>query len=265
MSIEVSIIIITKNQLGILQKSIPAIKAQKSSKEFEIIVVDSGSTDGAVEYLKDQKVNLIQIKPEEFGYAKAFNIGVKKAKGKYLIRLSGDAIPANNNWLEEILIDLENPNVGAVYGKYVISGRAGYSYPDFWSADKFGNEKKIFSIKPNLGVLFKMDKVTSLAGAGYSIRKSIWDKRNFNESIISGEDAEYAFFLHFINYDIVYNPKVVLLHEHLITHDKPNLLSYLKFVGISKWQFVLVRELLKICYKRFFTNCFEDVIKQREW
>lgn len=262
---EVSIVIITKNQLEILQKSIPVIKAQNFTKGFEIIVVDSGSTDGAVEYLKSQKVNLIQIKPEEFGYARAFNIGASKAKGKYFVRLSGDAIPVGDNWLKEMMFDLEDPNVGAVYGKYTISGRKEYVYPNFWTAKKFPNKKIVFSVKPNLLIGLKMDKVTSLAGAGYASRKSIWDKRNFNESMIAGEDAEYAFFLHLMGYDIVYNPKAVLLHEHLINHNKPNFWSHFIVLGMSKWQLLLLREVFKIWYKRFFTNDFRDLIRQRNW
>ncbi len=49
-----SVIVITKNQKRFLEMSVPAIQCQQLDSAFEIIAVDSGSTDGAVEYLKEQ-------------------------------------------------------------------------------------------------------------------------------------------------------------------------------------------------------------------
>lgn len=184
-----SIVIITKNQKDLLQQSIPAIQKQVCDKSFEIIVVGSGSTDGTVEYLKSQKIILVQILPQEFGFGKAFNLGARKAHGKYLIRLSGDAIPVGTNWLTELIKPLENKKVGAVYGKYILSGKSGYDYPNFWSADKFPDKKILFSVKPNwymsifdkLSLQEKFNRILLLAGACYAIRKEIWEKRPISE------------------------------------------------------------------------------------
>ena len=261
MAVKVSIIIITKNQRGILEKSVPAILKQKVDFKFEVIVVDSGSTDGAIQFLKKQKVRLIQIKPEEFGYAKAFNIGARKAGGGILVRLSGDVIPLEDNWLEEIVTDLGRPKVGAVYGKYTISGRKGYAYPNFWPARRFGKKKEVFSIANPFFIFGRTKKATTLAGACFSTKREFWEKRNFNELTIEGEDADYAFYLHLLGYDVVYNPKAMVLHEHLISRNRPDLWSYLIFFrGVAKWQLVLWWEFLKLWYKRFFTQEFKDVV-----
>ena len=77
-----SVIILTKNQSDLLNKSIPVLLLQQGNFNYEIIVMDSGSTDGAIEYLETQKIKLLQIKPEEFQYAGTFNYAVKYANGK---------------------------------------------------------------------------------------------------------------------------------------------------------------------------------------
>jgi len=268
MSVDCSIVIITKNQKNLLQQLIPAIRKQTCKKTFEIIVVDSGSTDGAAEYLKTQKVTLVQIQPEEFGYVRAFNIGAKQTLGKYLIRLSGDAIPVGSDWLAKLIKPMENPKIGAVYGKYILSGKFGYNYPNFWTADKFPDRKIIFSVKPdcfmglfdNLPLQEKFNRIFLLAGACYTIRKEIWDKRPLNEKVIGGDDAEYAFFLHSLGYDVVYNPQAVVLHEHTIRWNRPVWYTNFMDFGISKWQFVFYREILRAWLDRFVVHKYDQLL-----
>src|SRR3990172_10003220 len=116
---EASIIIITKDQKEFLQKTLPVLLNQEFKGKYEIIVVDSGSTDDALQYIKSLPINLVQISPETFNYARAFNTGSKKAKGKLLIRLSGDCLPQDNFFLKEILDGFEDTKVGGTYGRYI--------------------------------------------------------------------------------------------------------------------------------------------------
>jgi len=184
-------------------------------------VVDSGSTDGAVDYIKSMPVKLIQIEPKKFNYSKAFNSGSKIAKGEFLIRLSGDCIPVNKDFLRELLKPFDNPKVGGTYGKYTITGKEGWGYPIYWPASRFSDKEYTISIKPYLSMgLFESystkQKLFALAGGCCTIRKEIWLKKPFNEKMIGYEDAEYAWSLHLIGYDIVYVPKAIVIHEHKI-------------------------------------------------
>lgn len=232
---ETSVIIITKNQKNILQKSIPVLKKQ-NSKDYEIIVVDSGSTDGAKKYCLKEGIKLINIPPDNFKFARAFNTGARKAKGKYIIRLSGDSIPQNNDFISEIIKPFKDPKVGGTFGKYVISGRKGYTYPNFWPSWRFPQKLTRYSIKPVpfMGVGFLIfsfkPKSYEFAGGCCAIRKSIWQKRPFNESLIAGEDSEYSWFLHLIGYDVVYNPMAIVLHEHKVNPSE----NYINLI-FSKW------------------------------
>lgn len=241
---KISVIIITKNQKELLQKSIPVLQKQKFSGEREIIVVDSGSTDGAVEYVKNQKVKLVQIGSSSFNYANAFNTGVKMAKGEFLIRLSGDVIPLNEDFIKEIVAPLVDNKVGAVYGRYTISGREGYGFPNYWPARRFPNKLVKYSVNPNL-VKYVLDakyreNITNLTGGCCALRKDIWEERPFNERLLAAEDAEYAIYLHLRGYDIVCNPQAVVLHEHKIVSER--LISEI----FPKWVWQLNFQVLKL-------------------
>lgn len=257
---EASIIISTKNQLQYLKKTLPTLKKQDFRGGYEIIVVDSGSTDGAREYLAKSGVILLKIRPEEFNYSKVLNLGGRKAKGKILVILSGDAIPLGKDWLAEMTRPFSDPKVGGVYGKYVITGRRGWGYPNFWPSLRFPQELTRYSVSPTpfLGVYFlgfpfgnpaTALKTFNFAGACCAVRRSIWGKRPFNEELLGGEDAEYAWFLHLIGYDIVYNPNVAVLHEH----KKEKIGNSIRYaLGLSDWQFVFNWQIIKYWLRRLF-------------
>lgn len=255
MKIEASVIIITKNQKHLLQKSLPVLLSQDFEGKYEIIVVDSGSTDGARNYVESLPVKLIKISPKSFNFAKAFNGGAKKAKGQYLVRLSGDAIPIEKNFLTEILKPFTNAKVGATYGRYIITGREGYGYPKYWPAERFPKKLIRHHVSPNPLKMIVSNKfwerVTSLAGACCALRGEISMERPFNERLIEAEDAEYAWFLHLVGYDIVYNPEAKVLHEHRVGQLK-NTPFYSEWC--PKWFWQLSWEIAKCYLERLFVG-----------
>lgn len=254
-----SVIIITKDQKDFLQKSLPVLLNQDLDSDYETIVVDSGSTDGAREYVASLPVKLIKIQPETFNFAKAFNLGAKKAKGKYLVRLSGDVVPIGESWLREMIKPFEDSSVGGTYGIYTITGREGYGYPDYWPAERFPKELTKYSIEPTplmgirlFGIEFGGDKarekMTNFAGGCCAIRRDLWQKRPFNENLLAGEDAEYAWFLHLIGYDIVCNPGAKTIHEHELVRSKDK--SFLSKPVFTKWMWVSVWQIAKYWLQR---------------
>ncbi|HET7099198.1 MAG TPA: glycosyltransferase family 2 protein [Patescibacteria group bacterium] len=242
-----SIIIITKNQKDLLQRSLPILLKQELKGEYEIIIVDSGSTDGAVEYIKSLPVKLIQILPEDFRFANAFNTGAKFANGEFLVRLSGDVVPRDKKFLSEIIKPFKDKKVGGTYGRYIQTGKKGYSHPNFWPPERFSDKIVRFRVKPNLlKIIFNIDHLTSLtnfAGACCAIRKSIWMTRHFNENILGGEDAEYAIYLHMKGFDIIYNPNAEVIHEHKIENLNAGFWKELS------WRIVFSIEIFKLFLK----------------
>lgn len=245
-----SVIIITKNQKSFLQKSLPILLNQNFKAPYEILVVDSGSIDGSIKYLQSLPVKLIKVRLEAFNYAKVFNIAAQKAKGEYLVRLSGDAIPIGKNWLTEMIKPFKDPKVGATYGIYTITGAKGYGYPDYWPAERFPKKLTKYSIEPTPFMTQKNnEKVYNLAGACCAIRRKIWQKRPFNEKLQAGEDAEYAWFLHLVGWDIVCNPKAKVIHEHRLSESKKK--SLFARLWTLKWQRVFIFQIAKFWLKRF--------------
>ena len=254
----ISVIIIAKNQIDFLKQSIPILKKQKTAHKFEIMVMDSSSTDGSLSYLEKMKVQTFLYDSPHFNYARAFNLAAEHAKGELLVRLSGDVIPTNEHFLSELIKPFSKEKVGATYGRYIISGRKGYTYPAFWHEDRFPNKEINYHINPPFlaGVsIFGWEinkkqngKIFNLAGACCAVRKSIWKTRQFNENLIGGEDAEYAWYLHMKGYDVVYNPKAVVLHEHPISRHEPANL----FEIFNVWQFIFNWEIVKNTVLHYF-------------
>ena len=98
----VSVIVLNYNAGELLLNCIESIK-KSAYKNLEIIVVDNISTDKSQETCKEKypDIKLIQNN-ENFGYCEGNNIGIREAKGDYIIILNPDTI-VESNWIEELI------------------------------------------------------------------------------------------------------------------------------------------------------------------
>lgn len=96
-----SIIILTHNQLAVTRDCLASI-SRHTPEEHEIIVVDNGSTDGTVEYLRSIPGLIVQENEENLGFAKGCNQGIRLATGDNLLFLNNDTI-VTAHWLEHML------------------------------------------------------------------------------------------------------------------------------------------------------------------
>ena len=88
MQTRTTIIIPNYNGLNFMEPCFEALKKQ-TAKDFEILVVDNGSTDGSVEWLKENNIPSIFL-PENTGFTGAVNVGIKAADTPYVILLNND-------------------------------------------------------------------------------------------------------------------------------------------------------------------------------
>lgn len=88
----VSIIIANWNGLKFLEKCLASLASQ-TYRNFEIIIIDNGSNDGSVQFIRDKhpQVNILENKTN-IGFASANNQGIKAARGKYIFLLNNDTI-----------------------------------------------------------------------------------------------------------------------------------------------------------------------------
>src|SRR5688572_23477346 len=81
---------------GYWREVIEACLAQKTNKTFELLVVDTGSSDETVTILKsfkDDRIRLVEIPNSEFGHGKTRNYLAQIAKGDIMLYLTQDATP----------------------------------------------------------------------------------------------------------------------------------------------------------------------------
>ena len=89
--LDLSIIIVSWNAKDYLQKCIDSIFKERNKLNIEVIVVDNASSDGSQDMIRNRfpRVKLI-CNSDNFGFAKANNIGIKQSKGKYLGFINSD-------------------------------------------------------------------------------------------------------------------------------------------------------------------------------
>ncbi|MCL2336166.1 MAG: glycosyltransferase [Firmicutes bacterium] len=113
----VSIIIPTLNAGAEFNLLLRKIKMQQGIREIEIVIVDSGSTDGTVEQARLAGCTIVQIKPEDFSHSYARNLGADTAHGDYLLFMVQDAYPIGDYWVYGMLrylLDHDEENLVAV-------------------------------------------------------------------------------------------------------------------------------------------------------
>jgi len=152
--IDVSIVIVNYNVKDFLHQCLTSIEKAKHNLSLEVFVVDNDSTDGSMDFLEPLFRNSDTIKyffirsKENLGFAKANNIAIKQAKGKYLLILNPDTILAEDTLNEMINYMEQNPEVGIsgckvlnADGSFQLQCRRGFPTPWTSFCKLFGLQK----------------------------------------------------------------------------------------------------------------------------
>lgn len=208
--VEVSIIVLTKNGRVDLSRLLPTVVAQARRVSGELIAVDSGSNDGTLELLRRFPIRIVQIPSEDFHHARTRNFAARLAQGRTLVLLSQDAIPASENWLESLIANFDDPNVGAVYGRQF--PKPGSSLERQHALDAVYGERRLVkdpAHRNGLGYRFY-----HFSDANAAIRRSVWEKTQFPEDLKVFEDLGIAKRILDSGWKIVYEPKAAVMHSH---------------------------------------------------
>jgi glycosyltransferase involved in cell wall biosynthesis len=178
----VSIIIPTHNRA---QHVIEAVRSvlQQTYKDFEIIVVDDGSTDGTKEILAGftERGEVRYVWQKNAGTAAARNAGIKLARGEYIAFLDSDDLFLPTNIEKQVAYMQQNPEVGlthSYFSKFAESGiDLGTRNPDFFSG----------RIYPQLLLYWRLLTPPS----SVVVRRKVFEEiGSFDESLLTSEDLD---------------------------------------------------------------------------
>jgi rhamnosyltransferase len=117
----VTVAILTYNGEVYLERILQQVSNQRIGGDFEVLVIDSGSTDSTLDIVRRfPAVRLHEIPNSEFGHGKTRNLAAQLATGKFVAFLTHDAIPVSPSWLRELLAPFElDERIVAVMGKQI--------------------------------------------------------------------------------------------------------------------------------------------------
>jgi rhamnosyltransferase len=208
--VELSILLLTKNGRRDLERLLPALFGQNAVAAFEVIAVDSGSTDGTIELLQRYPVQLKRISPQAFHHARTRNLTATLATGEILIWLSQDAVPASDLWLHKLVSNFEDPKVGAVYGRQ-LPKQGSFAERQDTLDTVYGARKLIKDPAHRNGLGYRF---YHFSDANAAIRQSVWQATRFPEELKVFEDLGIAKLILDSGWKIVYEPEASVFHSH---------------------------------------------------
>ena len=198
----ISIIIRTLNEERYLGELLTSIESQLIDNfDVEVVIVDSGSTDQTLVIAELHKCNIVRIKPTDFTFGYALNLGCEHANGEYLVIVSGHCIPKDKMWLQNLIMPL-------------MSGKAVYSYGRQLPGEvtKF-SEKRVFDkYFPEISAIPQLHSYVNNANA--AILKETWLLHQFHETLTGLEDIELATRLQEQELNIAYVAEAAVYHLH---------------------------------------------------
>jgi GT2 family glycosyltransferase len=222
--LKLSIIIANFNTKELILNCLESIKKEGEGLNYEVIVVDNGSSDGsweALNQLKEKDERLILLKNEDnLGYVKANNQGIDKAKGQYLLLLNSDTYLKPNS-LGQLIKFAESSDGAGIVGPKLLNPDGSiqpscFRFPtiknailQYWFGKKGLYEKYV----PEGSDASEVDAVV---GAAFLITPKAFQK-------VGGLDKRYWAYFEDIDYcrkvkkagfKVYYFPKAEVVHQH---------------------------------------------------
>ncbi|MEG3756709.1 glycosyltransferase [Pseudoalteromonas carrageenovora] len=220
-SVKVSIVVPTYNGGELFKTVLNYLLSQETPWAYEVIVLDSESSDGTAEYVKEfDNIRFYNIPKAEFNHGATRNKGAKLANGEFVAFITQDAIPGTKKWLYNLVTILEHyPNAAGSFGRHIAHDDATFftkqemkshfeGFRDFPSAVSLQTEvPNGLNEKTWRGILrFYSDNNSCF-------RKSVWKKIPYRD-VQYGEDQIWGDDVINAGYEKVYAYDAPVKHSH---------------------------------------------------
>lgn len=193
----------------LLLETLHALETQTLPPQ-EVLVVDSSPGDGIARVIERFStssaltIRRLPIDLESFSYPRALNLGVQAAQCEVVVSLSGDATPANDEWLETLVAPLRNPDVAGAFSRHVARPGSRLSW-----AERF---RLWWRYRSEATAVRRVDPVFSNASSAFR-----WDlavRFPFDESLAELEDYAWARTMQREGYALAYVGESQVYHTH---------------------------------------------------
>jgi rhamnosyltransferase len=218
--LKVSVALLTKNGGELLGESLHALCSQRLDAPFEILAIDSASSDGSADVLRSNpRVAFMPIPASQFQHGRTRNLAMRQAKGELVAFLTQDAIPANDQWLAQFVAFMDtHPDVAGAFGHQVA-----HSGADALEAFEVRGHFESFRHGPDT---FRRSpdgsrpadeahraRLHFFSNVNSCIRRSAWERIPFPE-IDFGEDQAWAENVQAAGFATGYAQEAVVRHSH---------------------------------------------------
>lgn len=261
---DVTVVIPTKNGGELLDEVLTQIDNQKTQYSYEVVCVDSGSSDNTIDIIKKHHCILKQIPKEDFGHGKTRNLGASLGMGEYIIFITQDAKPVDENWIENFINGMKiNPDIVGGFGMH-------YPYPNCNLLDKrdlyyhfkgFGEDNTIYYLEDK--ERYKVEEGYRHLLSFYSdnnscMRRDIWEKYPYAD-VDFAEDQIWARQMIELGYKKLYCPYAAVYHSHNYPLKEYKKRYFDEYKGLYQLhKFIMVNSWLDLIPK-YLKNMINDV------
>ena len=197
---EVSVVVRAKDEADSIGRTLDLLRSQSVAENMQVVVVDSGSSDGTLDIVRGHDVELIEIPSASFTFGYALNVGTQAAAAPIVVALSAHAFPRSDSWLADVLGVFADERVAAACGDPF----------DFDGSPL--REPRVQDLE-----LARRNPFWGYSNAAGAYRRELWQQHRFREDLPGSEDKEFAWYWQHEGYAVVIDPHLCVDHDH--SHD----------------------------------------------
>ncbi|HYM57345.1 MAG TPA: glycosyltransferase [Solirubrobacteraceae bacterium] len=212
----VTVAIPVRNGGPLLAEVLDAVAAQRIDRELELLVCDSGSTDGSVALAQGRGARVLRIAPVEFSHGSTRNLLAREARGAHVAFLTQDSSPAGDGWLAALLEGFAvAPEVALVTGPCLprpgTTAAVARELHDFFAGMHEGTPR-VYRLA-DAGDPPSPGPATFHTDANGAVLRAAWERVPFRP-VPFAEDQQLCLDMLRAGYSKVFNPGASVVHSH---------------------------------------------------